>query len=154
MTDASATDQDTAAATVTASDTADREDAWLLGDLADLPEVRFAVVFTSDGLVREHRGDVGTAAAERFAAAASSHLSVSRALMDVSSPGEAFDHGMCASAGHYMFVRSAALGDDGALTACLAVVTTTRVNLKLIGAAMAERVARPGDAAWFTSARG
>ncbi|EFL12468.1 MULTISPECIES: roadblock/LC7 domain-containing protein [Actinomycetes] len=153
MTDPASTRDETTPATGDDTTAASR-DAWMLEELVQLPHVLFAVVFTADGMLRDYRGDLGRDAAEKRAAGCCAILSASRAVMGDCAPDEPFRDGMCATEGHRMFLRSAAPPDERSLFASLAVFTTASASAALVASAMAERVARPGDAAWFTPARG
>ncbi|HLS77509.1 MAG TPA: roadblock/LC7 domain-containing protein [Nocardia sp.] len=111
---------------------------WLLDDLIDrLPDVRYAVVLSTDGLLLGHSTKIDRSDAERFCAMASTLHGVAR------SAGMHFEAGGVAQTvveldRAVLFITAA--GDN----ACLAVLTAESANMGMVAYEMNQTVQRVG----------
>ncbi|MET8650386.1 roadblock/LC7 domain-containing protein [Nocardia aurea] len=111
---------------------------WLLDDLvARLPDVRFAIVLSTDGLLLGHCSSMEQPDAERFGAMASTLQGVAR------SAGAHFDVGGVSQTvveldEAVLFVTSA--GDN----TCLALLTVETANMGMVAYEMNQTVQRVG----------
>lgn len=111
---------------------------WLLDDLIDrLPDVRYAVVLSTDGLLLGHSTKIDRSDAERFCAMASTLHGVAR------SAGTHFEAGSVHQTvveldRAVLFITSA--GDN----ACLAVLTAESANMGMVAYEMNQTVQRVG----------
>ncbi|MEV0293440.1 roadblock/LC7 domain-containing protein [Nocardia sp. NPDC050710] len=111
---------------------------WLLDDLIErLPDVRYAVVLSTDGLLLGHGTAMSRSDAERFGAMASTLHGVAR------SAGSHFDvGGVCQTVVELdravLFITAA--GDN----ACLALLTAETANMGMVAYEMNQTVQRVG----------
>ncbi|MBF6212377.1 roadblock/LC7 domain-containing protein [Nocardia puris] len=111
---------------------------WLLDDLVErLPDVRYAVVLSTDGLLLGHGSAMDRADAERFCAMASTLHGVAR------SAGNHFEAGgVCQTVVELdravLFITAA--GDN----ACLALLTAETANMGMVAYEMNQTVQRVG----------
>ncbi|WP_332838834.1 roadblock/LC7 domain-containing protein [Nocardia bovistercoris] len=111
---------------------------WLLDDLIErLPDIRFAIVLSTDGLLLGHCASMSRSDAERFGAMASTLHGVAR------SAGSHFDSGgVCQTVVELdrgiLFVTAA--GEN----ACLAVLSVETANMGTVAYEMSRTVQRVG----------
>ncbi|MQY27446.1 roadblock/LC7 domain-containing protein [Nocardia aurantia] len=112
--------------------------AWMLEGL-DIPDVRFAVLLSDDGLRIAHIGEITLDNAERFAAAASGLRSLGKALGEFAGNLTSVRQNMTEYEDGMIFIT--AVG-DGAL---LGVSTTPDADVNLIAHRMNELALRVGN---------
>ena len=106
-----------------------QDNAWMLGEVASLPEVRHAIVLSADGLITARSG-IERDAADRLAATCSGLMSLGGSVGQEFGAGLAVGQIVVAFDGGYLFTRAAGEGSH------LAVVTGPKVDANLIGVAM------------------
>jgi len=111
---------------------------WLLDDLIDrLPDVRYAVVLSTDGLLLGHSTKIEQSDAERFCAMASTLHGVAR------SAGQHFEAGGV----HQTVIeldRAVLFITAAGENACLAVLTAESANMGMVAYEMNQTVQRVG----------
>jgi predicted regulator of Ras-like GTPase activity (Roadblock/LC7/MglB family) len=112
---------------------------WLLEDLSNVPDVRFAVLLSEDGLRIAHSAGIGKDDAERFSAAASGLRSLGKALGEFCGGAENSVRQNMTEYDHGMILITAA--GEGAL---LGVSATPEADIGLIAHRMNELAVRVG----------
>lgn len=126
-----------------------QDNAWMLSEVTGVPNVRHAMVLSSDGLVKVASAGLARDEADRLAAACSGLHSLGRGL--AGRYGDATGNVrqvVVEIDGGFVFLRSAGQGSQ------LAVVTTAAVDPALIAQQMAVQVRKIGESTLATPARG
>lgn len=111
---------------------------WMFEEVIWVPYVRFAVVASSDGLMKTHSEGIDDEAAERMAAACAGLFSIVKNVAREYGKGPDKQHVITGFDGGFLFVRKA--GDGSAL----AVVTDEDVDPGLVNAQMISQVEKIG----------
>lgn len=114
--------------------------AWMIADVAGLPGVKHAIVYSSDGLLLVRSEQLDKDSADRLAASCSGLQSLGRSLgREYGEDGGSVRQQMLEFDGGFLFLRSA----QGAH---LAVVAGPVVDPKLVGSQMQAQVMKIGAA--------
>jgi predicted regulator of Ras-like GTPase activity (Roadblock/LC7/MglB family) len=113
--------------------------AWMIADVAGLPGVKHAIVYSSDGLLLVRSEQLDKDSADRLAASCSGLQSLGRSGREYGENGGAVRQQMLEFDGGFLFLRSA----QGAH---LAVVAGPVVDPKLVGSQMQAQVMKIGAA--------
>lgn len=106
-----------------------QDNAWMVADVANLPEVRHVIVLSADGLVTARSG-IDRDAADRLAATCSGLQSLGGSVGTEFGGSPAIGQIVVGFDGGYLFTRAAGEGSH------LAVITGAKVDANLIGRAM------------------
>ncbi|MEO3784789.1 roadblock/LC7 domain-containing protein [Actinocorallia sp. B10E7] len=126
-----------------------QDDEWMLAEVTGVPNVRHAMVLSSDGLVKVTSAGLHRDEADRLAAACSGLHSLGRSLAGQYGSGTGNVRQVVVEIdGGFVFLRAAGQGSQ------LAVVTTAGVDPALISQQMAVQVRKIGESTLATPARG
>jgi len=126
-----------------------QDDTWMLAEVTGVPNVRHAMVLSSDGLVKVASAGLSRDESDRLAAACAGLHSLGRGLAGRYGNATGNVRQVVVEIdGGFVFLRSAGEGSQ------LAVVTSAAVDPALISQQMAVQVRKIGESTLSTPARG